>query len=118
MENLLKTYGDRLTVETAVQKINDIKERFRGTGMNPENISVILLSLMNEVNQFNKLTGSQKKNLVTALLTHFVTEITTEENQPALREIIRVTVPTLIDNFVDISKGLELKNLKKKLFCC
>ena len=118
MENLLKTYGDKLTVESTIQSINEIKERFRGQGMTPENISVILLSLMTEVNKFRKLTGSQKKTLVTVLLTHFVTELATEENQPALREIIRMTVPTLIDNFVDISKGLELKNLKKKLFCC
>lgn len=85
--------------------------------MNTENISIILLSLMNEVNKFRKLTGSQKKTLVTMLLNHFVTELATEENQPALREIIRVTIPTLIDNFVDISKGIELKNLKKKFFC-
>lgn len=86
--------------------------------MTPENISVILLSLMNEVNRFKKLTGSQKKTLVTVLLTHFVTELATEENQPALREMIRLTVPTLIDNFVDISKGIELRNIKNKLFCC
>jgi hypothetical protein len=86
--------------------------------MTAENISIILMQLMSEVNKFKKLTGSQKKTLVTVLLTHFVTEIATEENQPALREIIRLTVPTLIDNFIDISKGLELKNLKNKLFCC
>tara|TARA_B110000977_G_C11083292_1_gene493659 strand:+ start:3536 stop:3922 length:387 start_codon:yes stop_codon:yes gene_type:complete len=117
MENLLKTYGDRLTVETSIQQLNDIKERFRGTGINPENISIILLSLMNEVNKFKKLTGSQKKTLVTVLLTHFVTELASEENQPALREMIRMTIPALIDSFVDISKGLELKNLKNRFTC-
>ena len=117
MENLLKTYGDRLTVETSIQQLNDIKERFRGTGINPENISIILLSLMNEVNKFKKLTGSQKKTLVIVLLTHFVTELASEENQPALREMIRMTIPALIDSFVDISKGLELKNLKNRFTC-
>ena len=72
---------------------------------------------MNEVNKFKKLTGSQKKTLVTVLLTHFVTELASEENQPALREMIRMTIPALIDSFVDISKGLELKNLKNRFTC-
>lgn len=118
MEKLLKSYGDKLTVESAVQTLNDIKERYRDVGMTAENISIILMQLMSEANKFKKLTGSQKKTLVTVLLTHFMTEIATEENQPALREIIRLTVPTLIDNFIDISKGLELKKLKNKFFCC
>ena len=118
MEKLLKSYGDKLTVESAVQRLNDIKERYSEIGMTAENISVILLCLMNEANKFKKLTGSQKKTLVTLLLNHFVTEMATEENQPALQEIIRMTIPTLIDNFVDIRKGLELKNLKNTFFCC
>ena len=118
MEKLLKSYGDKLTVESVIQSLNDIKERYREIGLSAENITVILLTLMTEVNKFKKLTGSQKKTLVTMILSHFVTELATEENQPALREIIRLTVPTVIDNFVDISKGLELRNLKNKFFCC
>ena len=118
MENLLKTYGDRLTVDSVIQTINDIKERYREAGMTVENITIIVLSLMNEMNKFKKLTGSQKKTLVTLILTHFVTELAKEEHQPALREFIKLTLPTLIDNFVDISKGLELKKLKNTFFCC
>ena len=86
--------------------------------MTVENVTVILLSLMNEMNKFKRLTGSQKKTLVTLILINFVGELATEDNQAALKEFIRLTVPTLIDNFVDISKGLELKNLKNRLFCC
>lgn len=118
MESILKTYGDRLTVESVTQTLNDIKDRYREAGMTVENVTVILLSLMNEMNRFKRLTGSQKKTLVILILTHFVTELTTEENQAAMKEFIKLTVPTLIDNFIDISKGLELKNLKKKFFCC
>ena len=107
-----------MTVESLVQTLNDIKERYRDVGVTPENISVILLTLMNEVNKFMKITGSQKKTLVTLLLTHFISELTPEEQQPAVRELLRLTVPTMIDSFVSVSKGLELKKLKNTLFCC
>ena len=117
MEQILKAYGDRLTIESATQKINDIKERFSG-GVTAENVSVVLILLMNEVGKYKKLTGSQKKTLVTKILTQLVLDMTSEKEQPALREIIQLTVPQLIDNFIDISKGLELRDLKKKLFCC
>ena len=118
MEKILKSYGDNLTVENVLQTLNDIKDRYREVGVNPENMSMILLSLMTEVNKFIKLTGNQKKTLVTLLLTHFITELTPEEKQPAMRELLSLTVPTLIDNFVSVSKGLELKKLKNTIFCC
>lgn len=119
MEKILKVYGDRLTVESAVEKFNSLRDRFEGTGVTPENISVVLLALMMEVNNFKMLTGSEKKTLVTKLLTHIVTEIGTTDEQPALRQIIEMTVPTLIDNFVEVSKGAWVfRNIKNKFFCC
>ena len=109
MDKLLKSYADKITVETVLQNLNAVKERFSESGVTAENVSIVLLALMTEVNKFKKLTGSQKKTLVTVLLNHFISELTSEESQPALREILRLTVPTLIDNFIDISKGIELR---------
>ena len=118
MESILKSYGDKLTVESVLQTLNDIKERYREVGVTPENISVIVLTLMNEVNKFAKLAGSQKKTLVTLLLTHFISELTPEEKQPVVRDLLQLTVPALIDSFVSVSKGVELKKLKKTFSCC
>jgi hypothetical protein len=118
MEKILKSYGDKLTVESIIQTLNDIKERYREVGVTVENISVILLILMTEVNKFKKLPGNQKKTLVMLILSHFISELTQEDKQPVVRELLSLTVPALIDNFVSVSKGLELRKLKKKFFCC
>tara|TARA_R110002072_G_scaffold144137_1_gene290214 strand:+ start:57 stop:461 length:405 start_codon:yes stop_codon:yes gene_type:complete len=117
MDKILKSYADKITVETVLQNLNAIKERFSESGVTAENVSIVLLALMSEVNNFKKLTGSQKKTLVTVILNHFISELTSEDNQPALREILKLTVPTLIDNFIDISKGIELHHYSaSKLF--
>lgn len=118
MESVLKTFNNKINVEHYVSRFEEIKERFKDTGVNAENISIVLLSIMMEARTMKKLSGSEKKMLVTKLITHIALELCTTENQPALKEIIQFTVPTLIDNFVEISKSVNFKKIKMWFSCC
>jgi UDP-galactopyranose mutase len=106
-------------VESYLKKFEDIKERFQDTGVNAENISIILLAIMMEANTMTKLTGHEKKSLVTKLITHIALDLCTNDEQPTLRQLIQTMVPTLIDNFIEVGKGVvNLKKIKVTFPCC
>jgi len=119
MESLLKNYNHKIKVETYLKKFEEIKERFRDTGVNAENISIVLLAIMMEANAMTKLTGTEKKSLVTKIITHIALELCTTDEQPTLRQLIQTTIPTLIDNFIEVGKGVvNLKKIKVSFPCC
>lgn len=105
-------------MESVLSTLEGIKARFTGEGVTSENITILLLTLMTEANKMKRLTGSEKKTLVTSLLTHITLELCKEEDKEKLREMIQFTIPTLIDNFIEIGKGITFKNIKNKFFCC
>lgn len=119
MESVLKNYSHKINVETYLKKFEDIRERFKDTGVSAENISVVLLSIMMETNTMAKLTGAEKKTLATKLITHITLELCTSEDTPALTQLLKTMIPTLIDNFVEVGKGLvNLKKIKLWFTCC
>lgn len=119
MESVLKNYNHKINVETYLKKFEDIRERFKDTGVSAENISVVLLAIMMETNTMAKLTGAEKKTLATKLITHIALELCTNEDTPTLTQLLQTMIPTLIDNFIEVGKGLvNLKKIKLWFPCC
>ncbi len=119
MESVLKNYNHKINVESYISKFNDIKERFKDTGVNAENISVVLLAIMMEANTMTKLTGPEKKNIATKLITYIALELCTTEDTPTLKQLLQTMIPTLIDNFIEVGKGVvNLKKIKVTFPCC
>jgi hypothetical protein len=89
------------------------------------NIILITSELIQIVEKYKNLTGSQKKMLVINVLKKIINEqVTSEEEKLALNLIINNVVPQTIDGFVDAINGVVkfTKNIKpnffKKIFCC
>jgi len=114
MENILCDFADHLDVKKTTIRLAAIKNRYRVTGVNPVNISSVLIDVMKEASRLKKLTGSQKKLLVTRALAHIVEELIPGEDNP-LEDILISMIPTLIDNIIDIGKA---KAFTKRLARC
>ena len=53
-------------------KLEKIKDRFKTSGITSGNISAVLLCVIVEVDKIKKLKGSEKKQLVVALLNNII----------------------------------------------
>ena len=91
----------------------------------PTNIIVIATELMQIVEKYKGLTGSQKKMLIVNVIKKIVNNQTdSDETRIALNTIIDLTLPVVIDNLVSAMNG-EIKFNKekvqsffKKYICC
>jgi len=115
MENILCEYSDKIDIKKTTIKVNDIKERFKGPGIGPHNVSFVLVSIMKEASKLKKLTGSEKKNLVTRLLGYLIEELV-PDGKEELEHILKAMVPSLIDNIIDIGKTKTFKK-SMRLLC-
>ena len=89
------------------------------------NIVIIATSLMNVVEQYKDLTGSQKKMLIIDTIKRVINENTNDvEERIALMVIVDFTLPPLIDTLISAINGnLKFEKKKivsslKKIFCC
>jgi hypothetical protein len=89
------------------------------------NIVIIATSLMNVVEQYKDLTGSQKKMLIIDTIKRVINEnINDVEERMALMVIVDFTLPPLIDTLISAINGnikFEKKKIVstlKKIFCC
>lgn len=89
------------------------------------NIVIIATSLMNVVEQYKDLTGSQKKMLIIDTIKRVINENTNDvEERMALMVIVDFTLPPLIDTLISAINGnLKFEKKKivstlKKIFCC
>ena len=89
------------------------------------NIVIIATSLMNVVEQYKDLTGSQKKMLIIDTIKRVINENTNDvEERMALMVIVEFTLPPLIDTLISAINGnLKFEKKKivstlKKIFCC
>lgn len=84
-------------------KLEKIKERFKTSGITSGNISAVLLCVIVEVDKIKKLKGSEKKQLVVALLNNIIEDVIPGEDVP-MELILKEMVPTMIDNLVEMMK--------------
>lgn len=92
-----------------------------GEKITPTNIVLIASELIQIVEKYKTLTGSQKKMLVINTIKKCVNEQnTTPEEKLALNIIIDNTLPHIIDGFINAINGLLnfSKKAKKSKLCC
>ena len=83
----------------------------------------VLPKLMQHVENYKNLSGSQKKDLVISILKHII-DITDGPGNDAIWDpILKQLVPTLIDTLITVNDGkLKLRKkhswLRKLLLCC
>lgn len=113
-EELLVGYTNKLDVKKLSLEIDAIKIRYHGEGITLENIPSLLLLLMEEVGNYKKLSGSDKKRLVIKIIENFINDICPGENTD-LEKVLKQMVPSLIDGIIHVGK---LKLFKKKVCKC
>lgn len=71
-----------------------------------ENVSLLLIDLMEHAEKFNELSGLQKKEAVKSTLSVLVDESNIAGD---LEPLVLRLIPRLIDNFVEIKDGKRLR---------
>lgn len=118
------------STNTLLNNLNELYQYIKTVHQNkitPMNIVMITSELIQVVEKYNTLTGTQKKMLVINVIKKIVNEESnTDEEKTALNVIIDNTLPLMIDGFISAINGMmkftkdSKKNnfLKKCLFCC
>lgn len=83
-----------------------------------ENITTIVINLMQLVQKYPDLTGIQKKNLVIYVVKKFIEDKTDKEEEEVLLTFVDIFLPTLIDTLVSIDKKEIVIKLKKTFSSC
>ena len=103
LEEILTSYTDQPKV---VETFLKIKKRFEKSGLNVENISLALLSIMMEVDKIRKLRPMERKQLTVAILEHFVEDLCPGDDTP-LEAVLKQMIPNLIDQIQEIKRPLK-----------
>ena len=111
---LLVGYTNKLNVQKLSLELESIKLRYRGEGITLENVSSLILILMEEVGKYKKLSGSDKKRLVIKIIENFIKDICQGENAD-IEKVMKQMIPSLIDGIIHVGK---LKIFKKKICKC
>ena len=89
--------------------------------LNTTNILVITTNLMQIVEKYPKISGSQKKTLVVDVLKMFVGKNTDGENKEIILLYINTFLPSVIDTLISVDKKemkIKTRKLFKKCFSC
>jgi len=86
-----------------VAKFEEIKDRFKTSGITSSNVSTVLLCVIVEVDKLKKLKGSEKKQLVSAILNNIIEDVIPGDDVP-MELILKEMVPSMIDNLVEMLK--------------
>lgn len=83
-----------------------------------ENITTIVINLMQLVEKYPDLTGEQKKKLVIHVVKNFIKDKTDNEEEEVLLTFVDIFLPTLIDTLVSVDKKKIVIKLKKTFSSC
>ena len=95
-------------------------------GLTLYNIARITIQAMRLAQQFSTLKGAQKKDLVVFVIAKYVQEKVSDEQMARdLSLFIEMTLPSVIDSFIELNNGetrIKVKNCLTKFFkkcgCC
>ena len=108
-ENVLAGYDDTSKEgQLVIQRVKTLTSRYKRTGINKENISGVVCTLMMEVNKIKTLSGLDKKELVIDLIYSIIEEIDDGEEDSEFEVILKRMVPPMIDSFsamLKVTKG-------------
>ena len=107
LEEILLTYNTKPNV---IKTFEQIKSRFKVSGLNVENISLALLAIMVEVDKVKKLKPSERKQMTISVLNNFVEDICPGDDTP-LELVLKGMIPNLIDQINEVK-------LPKNCFSC
>ena len=117
------------STNTLINSLNELYQYVKSVHQNkvtPSTIVMIASELIQVVEKYNTLTGTQKKMLIINVIKKIVNEESnTDEEKVALNVIIDNTLPLMIDGFVSAINGMmkfskdnkKCNFLKKCLFC-
>ena len=97
VEEIIENY-DHSGNKNLVNRLIQLLQRFKKTGLSAENITSLLMSVMIETKKLKNLKGYEKKQLAINIMTYFVEEIIPGDTNP-LEDVLKPMIPTLIDNF-------------------
>ena len=111
MDTLITSFADKLDAPKLLADMTALSEQYKQSGINRENISGLVAKLMMDMSKLNKLSGSEKKQLVTGVIFHFIEQIEEGDKDSEFETLLKALVPSMIDAF---SVMLKLKNVT----CC
>ena len=111
---LVSGYINKINVDKFTLELEGIKIRYKIEGITLENISSLLLILMEEVGKYKKLSGSDKKRLVIKIMGTFIDELSSNDDTD-LQKVLKQMVPPLIDGIIHVGK---IKIFRKKICKC
>lgn len=82
--------------------------KFKRSGVNKENISSLVSTLMIEVNKLKGLNGHVKKEIVLDLINNVIEQIDDGDEDSEFETILKTMVPHMIDSFslmLKVNKG-------------
>ena len=104
------------------EEIDGLMEEFDDvyTGLRFSNVVAVIVSLMERIAKFEKLTGRKKKEIVLHCLKQLISEnVKGRQYRIMLLTMVEMTFPNMIDDLISASKGdFIFKIVKKKLFKC
>lgn len=103
LEEIIKTYTDKPNI---IKTILNIKERFKVSGINVENVSFALIQIMFEVDKISKLRQSEKKQMTINVLNKIVEDVCPGDDTQ-LEAILKGMIPALIDNINDVKLNFK-----------
>lgn len=108
-----------LSVADVEQVVIDFHEKFE-EGINVQTVTDAVIELMAIVGKFKKLSGENKKNLVTEVLIFIVHETDSGEFDTILDHVIVNIIPVLIDRLISVENGKIIinKHTKMKIAKC
>lgn len=83
-----------------------------------ENITIIVINLMQFVEKYPDLTGDQKKQLVIHVIKKFIKDTTSKEEEEVLLTFVDIFLPSVIDTLVSVDKKKIVIKLKKTFSSC
>ena len=88
------------------------------TTLTKENITIIVINLMQLAEKYPELTGVQKKQLVIHVVKKFIKDKTDNEQEEVLLTFVDIFLPTIIDTLVSVDKKEIVIKLKKTFSSC
>jgi len=86
--------------------------------LSKENITIVVINLMQLVEKYPDLTGEQKKHLVIHVVKKFIKDKTDKEEEQVLLTFVDVFLPTIIDTLVSVDKKELAIKIKKTFSSC
>lgn len=111
MDTLITSFADKIDAPKLIAEMKTLEEQYKQSGITRENISGLVAKLMMEMSQLKKLSGPEKKQLVTGVIFHFIEQIDAGDKDSDFETLLKALVPSMIDAF---SIMLKLKNVT----CC